>query len=212
MENLPHTNMAELLISSVCLAVLVPVKEINTRFRQRLRTPIPVEILTVSQQDLGINSGCSTIFIAIFWKRLGKQCSQHLLKKDWTLNVTIIAKKVSQVSISYGPTVSEYCFLSVRQLYFFFISLHKKTNIFPHIRFQSCICDFANFVTSFSHGSCIIRQNWCLYIPTVYNLINNVNAMFSCLNLQVIIATGVTFAFSLDTVYNIEIVGHIPAG
>lgn len=48
MENLPHTNMAELLISLVCLAVLVPVKEINIRYRQRLRTPIPVEILTVS--------------------------------------------------------------------------------------------------------------------------------------------------------------------
>ncbi|XP_051280078.1 solute carrier family 26 member 10 [Dicentrarchus labrax] len=47
MENLPHTNMAELLISMVCLAVLVPVKEINMRYRQRLRTPIPVEILTV---------------------------------------------------------------------------------------------------------------------------------------------------------------------
>ncbi|XP_019751227.1 solute carrier family 26 member 10 isoform X1 [Hippocampus comes] len=47
MENLPQTNTAELLISLVCLAVLVPVKEINTRYRQRLRTPIPVEILTV---------------------------------------------------------------------------------------------------------------------------------------------------------------------
>ncbi|XP_029974560.1 solute carrier family 26 member 10 [Salarias fasciatus] len=47
MENLPHTNMAELLMSLLCLAVLVPVKEINMRFRQRLRTPIPVEILTV---------------------------------------------------------------------------------------------------------------------------------------------------------------------
>ncbi|XP_041654280.1 solute carrier family 26 member 10 [Cheilinus undulatus] len=47
MENLPDTNMAELLISLVCLAVLVPVKEINMRYRQRLRTPIPVEILTV---------------------------------------------------------------------------------------------------------------------------------------------------------------------
>ncbi|XP_061630664.1 solute carrier family 26 member 10 isoform X2 [Phyllopteryx taeniolatus] len=47
MENLPQTNMAELLISLVCLAVLVPVKEINMRYRQRLRTPIPVEILTV---------------------------------------------------------------------------------------------------------------------------------------------------------------------
>ncbi|XP_067383725.1 solute carrier family 26 member 10 isoform X2 [Channa argus] len=47
MENLPHTNLAELLISLVCLAVLVPVKEVNMRYRQRLRTPIPVEILTV---------------------------------------------------------------------------------------------------------------------------------------------------------------------
>uniref|UniRef100_W5UJM2 Solute carrier family 26 member 10 n=1 Tax=Ictalurus punctatus TaxID=7998 RepID=W5UJM2_ICTPU len=47
MENLPHTNLAELMISLLCLAVLVPVKEVNARFRQRLCTPIPVEILTV---------------------------------------------------------------------------------------------------------------------------------------------------------------------
>ncbi|XP_053705876.1 solute carrier family 26 member 10 [Synchiropus splendidus] len=47
MENLSHANMAELMISSVCLALLVPVKEVNTRYRRRLRTPIPVEILTV---------------------------------------------------------------------------------------------------------------------------------------------------------------------
>lgn len=52
MENLLHTNTAELLISLVCLAVLVPVKEVNTRYRQRLRTPIPVEILTVSPEHL----------------------------------------------------------------------------------------------------------------------------------------------------------------
>lgn len=49
MENLPHTNMAELLISVVCLAALVPVKEINMRYKHRLRTPIPVEILTVGK-------------------------------------------------------------------------------------------------------------------------------------------------------------------
>ncbi|KAG7255855.1 hypothetical protein CRUP_038607 [Coryphaenoides rupestris] len=47
LENLPQTNMAELLISLVCLAVLVPIKEINHHYRTRLRTPIPVEILTV---------------------------------------------------------------------------------------------------------------------------------------------------------------------
>lgn len=48
-ENLPHTNIAELLISLVCLAILVPVKEVNARYRHRLRTPIPAEILTVCQ-------------------------------------------------------------------------------------------------------------------------------------------------------------------
>ncbi|XP_030625582.1 solute carrier family 26 member 10 [Chanos chanos] len=47
LENLPYTNVAELIISLVCLAVLVPVREVNTRFRDKLRTPIPVEILTV---------------------------------------------------------------------------------------------------------------------------------------------------------------------
>ncbi|MGH0174063.1 UNVERIFIED_CONTAM: hypothetical protein FKN15_067034 [Acipenser sinensis] len=44
-EALPMTNMAELVISMACLSVLIPVKEINTRFRHKLRTPIPVEIL-----------------------------------------------------------------------------------------------------------------------------------------------------------------------
>lgn len=36
--------------------------------------------------------------------------------------------------------------------------------------------------------------------------------MVLCLLLQVIIATGVAYASSLDSTYNIEIVGHIPAG
>lgn len=55
LENLPHTNMAELLISLLCLVVLVPVKEINMRYRQRLRTPIPVEILTVGRLNSQIS-------------------------------------------------------------------------------------------------------------------------------------------------------------
>uniref|UniRef100_A0A3Q2EHZ1 Solute carrier family 26 member 10 n=1 Tax=Cyprinodon variegatus TaxID=28743 RepID=A0A3Q2EHZ1_CYPVA len=59
MENLSHTNMAELLISVVCLAVLVPVKEVNTRYRHRLRTPIPVEILMV------IIATCVTYFSSL---------------------------------------------------------------------------------------------------------------------------------------------------
>lgn len=46
-------------------------------------------------------------------------------------------------------------------------------------------------------------------IPSVVTARIKVLECFVC---QVIIATGVTFAASLDTNYNIEIVGHIPAG
>ncbi|MEE6517458.1 hypothetical protein FKM82_027660, partial [Ascaphus truei] len=44
---LPMTNIAELVISVMCLAVLIPIKELNTRFRTKLRTPIPGEIVMV---------------------------------------------------------------------------------------------------------------------------------------------------------------------
>ncbi|XP_062979107.1 solute carrier family 26 member 10-like [Elgaria multicarinata webbii] len=46
-EALPLTNIAELLISGLCLAVLVPIKEINNRYRSRMRVPIPGEIIMV---------------------------------------------------------------------------------------------------------------------------------------------------------------------
>uniref|UniRef100_A0A8D0GT31 STAS domain-containing protein n=1 Tax=Sphenodon punctatus TaxID=8508 RepID=A0A8D0GT31_SPHPU len=46
-EALPLTNVAELLISGLCLGVLVPIKEINRRYQSRLPTPIPGEIVMV---------------------------------------------------------------------------------------------------------------------------------------------------------------------
>ncbi|XP_078287479.1 solute carrier family 26 member 10 [Rhinoraja longicauda] len=42
---LSMTNIVELIISLVCLSVLIPMKEINSRFRQKFRTPIPIEII-----------------------------------------------------------------------------------------------------------------------------------------------------------------------
>ncbi|KAM4700742.1 solute carrier family 26 member 10-like [Discoglossus pictus] len=46
-KELPKTNVAELVISILCLAVLIPIKELNTRYRTKLRTPIPGEIVMV---------------------------------------------------------------------------------------------------------------------------------------------------------------------
>ncbi|KAM8976204.1 solute carrier family 26 member 10-like [Pelodytes ibericus] len=40
-------NVAELVISILCLMVLIPIKELNVRFRTKLRTPIPGEIIMV---------------------------------------------------------------------------------------------------------------------------------------------------------------------
>lgn len=44
---LPRSSSAELTISALSLALLVPVKELNVRFRDRLPTPIPGEIVMV---------------------------------------------------------------------------------------------------------------------------------------------------------------------
>ncbi|KAG8452546.1 hypothetical protein GDO86_004364, partial [Hymenochirus boettgeri] len=45
--SLQMTNVAELVISILCLTVLIPIKELNARFRSKLRTPIPGEIVMV---------------------------------------------------------------------------------------------------------------------------------------------------------------------
>ncbi|XP_067880796.1 solute carrier family 26 member 10 isoform X3 [Heterodontus francisci] len=44
---LSTTNIVELIISLICLSVLIPTKEISSRFRQKCRTPIPIEIIMV---------------------------------------------------------------------------------------------------------------------------------------------------------------------
>lgn len=44
---LPRSSPAELTISALSLALLVPVKELNVRFRDKLPTPIPGEIVMV---------------------------------------------------------------------------------------------------------------------------------------------------------------------
>uniref|UniRef100_A0A8D1T3L5 STAS domain-containing protein n=1 Tax=Sus scrofa TaxID=9823 RepID=A0A8D1T3L5_PIG len=47
LTELPRSSPAELTISALSLALLVPVKELNVRFRDRLPTPIPGEIVMV---------------------------------------------------------------------------------------------------------------------------------------------------------------------
>lgn len=46
-SNLAQTNLCDLITSLVCLAVLIPTKEINDRFKSKLKAPIPFELFVV---------------------------------------------------------------------------------------------------------------------------------------------------------------------
>ncbi|XP_043538011.1 solute carrier family 26 member 10 isoform X1 [Chiloscyllium plagiosum] len=44
---LSATNIVELIISLICLCVLIPTKELSSRFRERFRAPIPIEVIMI---------------------------------------------------------------------------------------------------------------------------------------------------------------------
>uniref|UniRef100_A0A672GE44 Sulfate transporter-like n=1 Tax=Salarias fasciatus TaxID=181472 RepID=A0A672GE44_SALFA len=46
-NNIGKTNICDLVTSLVCLAVLIPAKEINNRFKAKLKAPIPFELFVV---------------------------------------------------------------------------------------------------------------------------------------------------------------------
>lgn len=46
-SHLGQTNLCDLITSLVCLAVLIPTKEINDRFKNKLKAPIPFELFVV---------------------------------------------------------------------------------------------------------------------------------------------------------------------
>ncbi|KAL6117340.1 slc26a2 [Pungitius sinensis] len=55
--NLGNTNVCDLVTSLVCLAVLIPVKELNNRFKAKLKAPIPFELFVVIIATLASHFG-----------------------------------------------------------------------------------------------------------------------------------------------------------
>ncbi|KAM8909619.1 sulfate transporter [Spinachia spinachia] len=55
--NLGNTNLCDLVTSLVCLVVLIPVKEINNRFKAKLKAPIPFELFVVIIATLASHFG-----------------------------------------------------------------------------------------------------------------------------------------------------------
>ncbi|CAG5988661.1 unnamed protein product [Menidia menidia] len=57
LANLGSTNLCDLITSLVCLAVLIPSKELNDRFKSKLKAPIPFELFVVILAALASHFG-----------------------------------------------------------------------------------------------------------------------------------------------------------
>nr|XP_046262441.1 sulfate transporter [Scatophagus argus] len=55
--NLGHTNICDLVTSLVCLLILIPTKELNDRFKAKLKAPIPFELFVVIIATLASHFG-----------------------------------------------------------------------------------------------------------------------------------------------------------
>ncbi|XP_068570184.1 sulfate transporter isoform X2 [Cebidichthys violaceus] len=57
LTNLANTNVCDLVTSLVCLLILIPVKELNNRFKAKLKAPIPFELFVVIIATLASHFG-----------------------------------------------------------------------------------------------------------------------------------------------------------
>ncbi|KAM4554925.1 sulfate transporter [Odontesthes bonariensis] len=57
LTNLGNTNICDLVTSLVCLAMLIPTKELNDRFKAKLKAPIPFELFVVIIATLASHFG-----------------------------------------------------------------------------------------------------------------------------------------------------------
>ena len=51
-SNLQRTNPAELIISVSCIVTLVAVKEFQDKFLKKVKYPIPIELIVVSNESI----------------------------------------------------------------------------------------------------------------------------------------------------------------
>ena len=55
MKNIPSANIGAVITGVLCLILLIGLKQVNERFKQKLKVPIPAELLVVR---IFISSGC----------------------------------------------------------------------------------------------------------------------------------------------------------
>ena len=105
-KDIGQTNVCDLLTSLVCLLVLVPSKEINNRFKTKLKAPIPFELFVVIAATLASHYGQ-------FQERFGSEVSGTIPTgflppqlPDWSLIPNIALDALSIAIVGFAITVS----------------------------------------------------------------------------------------------------------
>ncbi|KAJ8282142.1 hypothetical protein COCON_G00046610 [Conger conger] len=104
--NIGKTNVCDLLTSLVCLLLLVPSKELNDRFKAKLKAPIPFELFVVIAATLASHYGH-------FHDRFGSEVSGTIPTgflppqlPDWSLIPNIALDALSIAIVGFAITVS----------------------------------------------------------------------------------------------------------
>ncbi|XP_056358411.1 sulfate transporter [Oenanthe melanoleuca] len=105
-RNIHRTNICDLITSSLCFLVLIPAKELNERFKSRLKAPIPVELFVVVAATLASHFGKLR-------ENYGSSISGHIptgflppRPPDWSLLPSVALDAIPIAIIGFAITVS----------------------------------------------------------------------------------------------------------
>lgn len=109
LANLKNTNVCDLLTSLVCLLVLVPSKELNDRFKAKLKAPIPFELFVVIIATVASHFGG---FKAVYGSSVAGNIPTGFLPPKmplWSLipNVAVDAFSIAIVGFAITVSLSE---------------------------------------------------------------------------------------------------------
>ncbi|XP_030224399.1 sulfate transporter isoform X2 [Gadus morhua] len=106
LTNLANTNVCDLVTSLVCLLVLVPSKELNDRFKAKLKAPIPFELFVVIIATLASHVGR---FNAEYGSGVAGAIPTGFLPPqlpDWSLIPSVAVDAFSIAVVGFAITVS----------------------------------------------------------------------------------------------------------
>ncbi|XP_005523847.1 PREDICTED: sulfate transporter [Pseudopodoces humilis] len=105
-RNIHRTNVCDLITSFLCFLVLIPAKELNERFKSKLKAPIPVELFVVVAATLASHFGKLR-------ETYGSSVSGHIptgflppRPPDWSLLPSVALDAIPVAIIGFAITVS----------------------------------------------------------------------------------------------------------